>query len=95
MDGNELIALITVVVGVGTVSVALFRPITRQMASLLEAMTRERSSPAAPPDFERLRELLETIHARLDRIEERQDFTDALLGQGKAPEPLVAPPRED
>jgi hypothetical protein len=47
-------------------------------------MALERSRAAVPPDFERLRDLLEGLHRRLDRIEERQDFTDALLGDGRS-----------
>ena len=46
-------------------------------------MAQERSRAVAAPDFERVRDLLESLHGRLDRIEERQDFTDALLGGAK------------
>jgi hypothetical protein len=53
-------------------------------------MALERSQPLPPPDLERLRELLETVHHRLERIEERQDFTDQLLGSGADPRPARA-----
>jgi hypothetical protein len=60
-------------------------------------MATERTRPPVPPDSERLRDLLETLHGRLDRIEERQDFTDALLGGAKDPRAVrsgVPPSRE-
>jgi hypothetical protein len=105
MDGNELMALFVVCLTLGTVSVALLRPISKQLAKLFEAMALERTRPPVAPDFERLRDLLETLHGRLDRIEERQDFTDALLGSAKdhrtvragagGSEARVPPSRED
>jgi hypothetical protein len=88
LDSNEVGALFVVCVTIGTVSLALLRPIAKQLARLLEAMALERSRPLPPPDVERVRELLETLHARLDRLEERQDFTDSLLAGGQPPQAL-------
>ena len=85
LESNEVVALIVVCLTLGTVSVALLRPIAKQLAKLFEAMALERSRPPVPPDFERLRDVLEGLDRRLDRIEQRQDFMDALLGGGHDP----------
>jgi hypothetical protein len=39
-------------------------------------------------------ELLEAMNARIDRIEERQDFTDSLLGSGREGMTLPRPRAE-
>ena len=92
MEPTEVVALIVVCVTVTIVSVALLRPISKQLGKLFEAMAQERSRPLPPPDVARVRELLETLNARLDRLEERQDFTDSLLAGGERPRALGSRP---
>jgi hypothetical protein len=65
----------TVTVG----GVILLKPIANKLGYLLEAMARERSEPRAVEELTHIRELLETMNGRLSLLEERQDFTDALL----------------
>jgi hypothetical protein len=65
----------TLVVG----GVILLKPISNKLGHLLEAMAKEKSEPRAVEELGHIRELLETMHGRLSLMEERQDFTDALL----------------
>jgi hypothetical protein len=65
----------TVTVG----GVILLKPIANKLGHLLEAMAKERSEPRAVEELRHIRELLETMNGRLSLLEERQDFTDALL----------------
>ena len=42
-------------------------------------MAKEKQEPRLTEDLTHIRELLETMNGRLSLLEERQDFTDALL----------------
>jgi hypothetical protein len=42
-------------------------------------MAREKSEPQPLDEIRHVRELLETLDGRVSLLEERQDFTDALL----------------
>jgi hypothetical protein len=66
--------------------VILLKPISNKLGNLLEAMAKERSEPRAVEEMAHIRELLETMNSRLNLLEERQDFTDALLNdpEGRA-----------
>jgi hypothetical protein len=59
--------------------VILLKPIANKLGSLLEAMAKERQEPKLTEELGHIRELLETMSGRLSLLEERQDFTDALL----------------
>lgn len=59
--------------------VILLKPIANKLGHLLEAMAKERSEPQLGSELGHIRDLLETTNARLALLEERQDFTDALL----------------
>jgi len=59
--------------------VILLKPIANKLGTLLEAMAKERQEPRLSEEMGHIRELLETISGRLSLLEERQDFTDALL----------------
>ena len=84
--------MITAILTIG--GVAIFRPLAKRAADLLEAMSKERREPKASPrlreDDHRIVDLLEAMNARMERIEERQDFTDALLGSGRDEKRLPA-----
>ena len=71
-----LVAIILILTVGGVV---LLRPLSKRLGELLEAMARERERPQLGQEMERLREVLETMSGRLALLEERQDFTDALL----------------
>ena len=59
--------------------VILLKPLSKQLGTLLEAMTRERNEPRLGEELDHMRDLLETMNGRLSLLEERQDFTDQLL----------------
>ncbi len=59
--------------------VILLKPISNKLGHLLEAMAKERQLPRTGEELGHIRELLETMDGRLSLLEERQDFTDALL----------------
>jgi hypothetical protein len=83
---------IILILTVGAVS--LLRPITKRLGLLLESMARENDRRGQRPlrgESEGLRDLLESMSARLDRIEERQEFTDALLRGSDTPTRAARP----
>lgn len=68
--------------------VLVLRPIATRLGSLLEVMARERAA-LPPEELRHLRDSMETINQRLSLMEERQDFTERLLGRGDASTPPV------
>ena len=81
-DIAPFIVAVTLILTVG--GVAILRPIAKRVGELLEVMANEKRAPKrVSPDTHRMVELLEAMNARLDRLEERQDFTDSLLGAGR------------
>jgi hypothetical protein len=68
-----------------TGGVVLLRPLTRQLGNLLEAMAAERRDPGLKDELERLREMNEIMSERLALLEEKQEFTEALLKSGERP----------
>jgi len=60
-------------------AVILLKPIANKLGNLLEAMAKEKQEPRLTEELGHIRELLETMSGRLSLLEERQDFTDALL----------------
>ena len=67
--------ILTLTVG----GVILLKPIANKLGVLLEAMAKERQEPRLTEDLSHIRDSLETMNGRLALLEERQDFTDALL----------------
>lgn len=72
-----MIVAIVLILTVG--GVVLLRPLSRRLGELLEVMAREREQPRLGEDMARLREVVDTVNGRLALLEERLDFTDALL----------------
>lgn len=71
-----IVAIVLIVTVGGTV---LLRPLASRLGQLLEAMAAERSQPTLEKEIVRIRQMLETVSSRLELMEERQDFTEALL----------------
>ena len=71
--------IITVILTLTVGGVILLKPIAKNIGNLLEAMAKERTEPQLGAELGHLRDLLETMSARLDLLEDRQDFTEALL----------------
>ena len=70
--------VLTVVIG----GVILLKPIANRLGFLLEAMAKEKESGLGG-DAGHMRDLMETMNARLQLLEERQDFTERLLSGEK------------
>jgi hypothetical protein len=79
-----MIFLIILTLTIG--GVILLKPIANKLGHLLEAMAEERSRPQLGAEVGHIRDLLETTNARLALLEERQEFTEALLSdpQGRS-----------
>ena len=81
-DLNALAGLLipmTIVLTTG--GVLVLRPIAKRLGVLLEAMAREKTQQPSD-DVRRLHQSLDTLNERLSLIEERQDFTERLIGRG-------------
>ena len=88
MDWDAIAPMIVAVVFILTVGgVAVLRPIAKRLSDLLELYARDKQS-GLENDVGQIRDLLETMNARLQLIEERQDFTDRLLTGEKRKEEL-------
>ena len=65
--------------------VLVLRPISKRLGLFLEALADDRKRVAAPApamdraDVDRMISAMESLDRRLTRIEERQEFTEALL----------------
>ena len=90
MSEALLIAIIWVTAILTTGSVLILRPIAKRVGSYLDAVTEARLRPVPQPDMARLNELLSSIDSRLNQIEERQDFAEALISASD-PKMLTVP----
>lgn len=82
MEWEFIAPMITSVVLIVTLGgVAVLRPIAKRVSDLLELYARDRQS-GLENDVGQMRDLLETMNARLQLMEERQDFTERLLSSG-------------
>ena len=73
------VVVLTLTVALTVGGVVLLRPISKHLGNLLEAMASEKRQPQAVVQIQRMNDVLDTISARLALLDERQDFTDALL----------------
>lgn len=79
LDWANIAPMIVGVVLILTVGgVTLLRPLAKRLGDLLEIMAREKQQ-GLETDVHQMRDLLETMNARLQLMEERQDFTERLL----------------
>lgn len=75
-----MMVVLTLTVG----GVMVLRPIAKRVGDLLEMYARERQA-GLESDLHQVRDLLETMDARLRLMEDRQDFTERLLSSGERP----------
>ena len=85
-----MIVMVTLILTVG--GVLILRPLSKRLGSYLEAATRQRLNPSPDPEMGRIRDLLGSIDTRLNQIEERQDFAEALISASDPRLPPVPPP---
>ncbi len=82
MDWNNIAPMIVAVVLFLTVGgVMVLRPLSKRLADVLEIYARDRER-GIEGEVRQMRDLLETMSARLQLMEERQEFTERLLGPG-------------
>ena len=72
-----MIAMIVLFLTVG--GVLVLRPIAKRLGDIAELMLREKQE-GAQGELRRMADLLETVSARMGLLEERQDFSERLLG---------------
>jgi hypothetical protein len=75
-----MIVGVTLIVTVGGVMV--LRPIAKKLGGLMELYARDKQS-GVEMEVHQLRDVVETMNARLQLMEERQDFTERLLAAPK------------
>ena len=86
IDWEFIAPMIVAVVLILTVGgVLVLRPLAKRLSELLELYARGRTT-GVEHDVGQLRDLLETMSARLELLEDRQDFTERLIGAGERPE---------
>lgn len=77
-----MLVLLTLILTTG--GIILFRPLAKRLGHLLEIMAQQRRVVPESDDTARMREVVETMNARIALLEERQDFTDALLSASRS-----------
>ena len=83
VDWTEVAPMIVAIVFFITVGgVLVLRPIAKRIGDLLEIYARDRQA-GVEGEVRQVRDLVETMNARLQLLEERQDFTDKLLAAPK------------
>ena len=83
LDWNNIAPMIVAVVLFLTIGgVLVLRPIAKRIGDLLEIYARDRQA-GLEGEVHQMRDLVETLNARLQLLEERQDFTDRLLAAPK------------
>jgi hypothetical protein len=93
VDWDVIAPMIVSIVLMLTVGgVLVLRPIAKRVGDLLELYAKDRRD-GLEGDVSQVRDLLETMNARLHLLEERQDFTERLL-TGKTEEGREAPKEE-
>lgn len=81
MEWEYVVSMVVPVVFILTVGgVLVLRPITKRLGILLEAMAQEKARMTSD-ELGRLREATNALHDRLSLIEERQDYTERLIGR--------------
>jgi hypothetical protein len=91
-----MIVMCTLILTTG--GVLVLRPISKRLGSYLDAATQARLKATPEADMARIHDVLSSIDGRLNQIEERQDFAEALISASdpkllSIPAPVRAPER--
>ena len=90
IDWEAVAPMIVAVVGCITLGgVLILRPIAKKAGDLMEALARDKQG-GLQNDVGQLRDILETMNARLTLMEERLDFTERLMSGQRKPDALMA-----
>lgn len=63
-------------------AVIILRPLSKRLGNVLERMQEQRSAPGSE-ELRRIARLLESLDDRVDRLEQRQDFTERMLSRSE------------
>lgn len=72
-----MIVMCTLILTTG--GVLVLRPIAKRLGSFLDAVTQAKLRPSPEADLVRIHDVLSSIDGRLNQLEERQDFAEALI----------------
>lgn len=72
-----MVVAITLFLSIG--GVLIFRPLTKRLGDLIQSMHHDRQSRLTHSDVVNLTELVDRLGDRIERLEERQDFSERLL----------------
>ncbi|HLM67620.1 MAG TPA: hypothetical protein VK358_08845 [Longimicrobium sp.] len=91
-----MIVMCTLILTTG--GVLVLRPIAKRLGSFLDAVTQAKLRPSPEADLVRIHDVLSSIDGRLNQLEERQDFAEALISASdpkmlNVPATLRAPER--
>ncbi len=90
MNWEFIAPMIVAVVAIITMGgVAILRPIAKRVSDLLDLYARDRQA-GIESEVHKISDLLETMDARLQLMEERQDFTERLLSAGDRQPPAAS-----
>ncbi|MHB1193993.1 MAG: hypothetical protein ACYC6F_13205 [Longimicrobiales bacterium] len=90
IDWEAVAPMIVAVVACITIGgVLVLRPIAKKAGDLMEALARDKQG-GLQNDVGQLRDILETMNARLTLMEERLDFTERLMSGQRKPDALMA-----
>ncbi|HEU0298729.1 MAG TPA: hypothetical protein VFR37_04725 [Longimicrobium sp.] len=98
MSETFFLAMVMITGILTTGGVLILRPISRRLGSYLDAATQARLRATPEADMARIHDLLSSIDGRLNQIEERQDFAEALISASdpkllSIPTPVRVPER--
>jgi hypothetical protein len=85
--GNIAPMIVGVTLIVTTGGVMVLRPIAKKLGGLIELYARDKQA-GVEVEVHQIRELVETMNARLQLMEDRQDFTERLLAAPKDKEQI-------
>lgn len=72
-----MVVMVTAILTTG--AVLILRPISKRLGSYLDAVTQAKLRPSPDADLARIHDVLSSIDGRLNQLEERQDFAEALI----------------
>lgn len=72
-----MIVMCTLILTTG--GVLVLRPISKRLGAFLDAATQARLRPSPDAELGRIHDVLASIDGRLNQMEERQDFAEALI----------------
>lgn len=98
MSETFYLALVMITITLTVGGIMILGPIAKQLGAYLEAATQARLRGTPEADMARIHDLLSSIDARLNQIEERQDFAEALISASdpkllSIPTPVRVPER--